>query len=163
MRASPDGSQSSSDRGAVQLARLPRCAPLSSGLMGLLRELEPLLCELEQTILVTRLQRMFGQLDAIISIFPIDVSRRGHHRSLSPTYDPSDTVGESGDDSDHTVAYAPSSEVCCFQAAILVGLTSSTLPELAIGITRGFMASGISRTRSTWRSPFSRLAPLTFT
>ena len=47
------------------------------------------------------------------------------------------------------------------QAATLVGLTSRTLPELAIGIARGFIASGISRTRSTCRSPFSRLAPLT--
>ena len=33
-----------------------------------------------------------------------------------------------------------------------------TLPELAIGIARGFIASGISRTRSTCRSPFSGLA-----
>jgi hypothetical protein len=44
------------------------------------------------------------------------------------------------------------------QAATLVGLTSRSLLELAIGIDRGFMASGISRTRSTCRSPFSRLA-----
>jgi hypothetical protein len=49
------------------------------------------------------------------------------------------------------------------QAATLVGLTSRRLLELAIGITRDFMASGISRTRSTCRSPFSRLAPLTLT
>src|SRR5580692_4466164 len=49
------------------------------------------------------------------------------------------------------------------QAATLVGLTSRTLLELAIGIDRGFIASGISRTRSTCRSPFSRLAPLTLT
>jgi hypothetical protein len=49
------------------------------------------------------------------------------------------------------------------QAATLVGLTSRTLLEFAIGIIRGFMASGISRTRSTCRSPFSRLAPLTLT
>src|SRR5258708_39514630 len=49
------------------------------------------------------------------------------------------------------------------QAAILVGLTSRSLLELAIGIARGFIASGISRTRSTCRSPFSRLAPLTLT
>jgi hypothetical protein len=48
------------------------------------------------------------------------------------------------------------------QAATLVGLTSRSLLEFAIGINRGFMASGISRTRSTCRSPFSRLAPLTF-
>ena len=48
-------------------------------------------------------------------------------------------------------------------AATLVGLTSSSLLELAIGIARGFMASGISRTRSTCRSPFSRLAPFTLT
>ncbi len=33
----------------------------------------------------------------------------------------------------------------------------------AIGIERGFFASGISRTRSTCRRPFSRLAPLTWT
>jgi hypothetical protein len=57
----------------------------------------------------------------------------------------------------------PSPEVCCLQAATLVGLTSRTLLELAIGITRGFMASGISRSRSTCKSPFSRLAPLIFT
>src|SRR6266568_4018883 len=49
------------------------------------------------------------------------------------------------------------------QAATLVGLTSRSLLELAIGIARGFIASGISRTRSTCRSPFSRLAPLTST
>jgi len=49
------------------------------------------------------------------------------------------------------------------QAATFVGLTSRTLLELAIGIDRGFMASGISRRRSTCRSPFSRLAPLTLT
>src|SRR5712671_4621712 len=47
------------------------------------------------------------------------------------------------------------------QAAILVGSTFRTLLELAIGIARGFMASGISRTRSTCRSPFAKLAPLT--
>jgi hypothetical protein len=47
------------------------------------------------------------------------------------------------------------------QAATLVGLTSRSLLELAIGIARGFIASGISRTRSTCRSPFSRLAPFT--
>ena len=47
------------------------------------------------------------------------------------------------------------------QAATLVGLTSRSLLELAIGIARGFIASGISRKRSTCRSPFSRLAPLT--
>jgi Respiratory-chain NADH dehydrogenase, 49 Kd subunit len=47
------------------------------------------------------------------------------------------------------------------QAATLVGLTSRGLLELAIGIARGFIASGISRSRSTCRSPFSRLAPLT--
>ena len=49
------------------------------------------------------------------------------------------------------------------QAATLLGLTSRSLLELAIGIERGFIASGISRTRSTCRSPFSRLAPLTLT
>ena len=32
-----------------------------------------------------------------------------------------------------------------------------------IGIRRGFLASGISRTRSIWSSPFSRLAPVTWT
>ena len=47
------------------------------------------------------------------------------------------------------------------QAATLVGLTSRSLLELVIGIARGFIASGISRTRSTCRSPFSRFAPLT--
>jgi hypothetical protein len=47
------------------------------------------------------------------------------------------------------------------QAATFVGLTSRTLLELVIGIARGFIASGISRTRSMCRSPFSRLAPLT--
>jgi hypothetical protein len=41
----------------------------------------------------------------------------------------------------------------------LVGWTSRTLLELAIGIARGFIASGISRTRSMCRRPFSRLAP----
>src|SRR4029077_8272496 len=49
------------------------------------------------------------------------------------------------------------------QAASLVGWTSRTLLELAIGIARGFIASGTSRTRSMCRSPFSRLAPLTCT
>jgi hypothetical protein len=47
------------------------------------------------------------------------------------------------------------------QAATLVGLTSSSLPELVIGIVRGFIASGSSRTRSTCRSPFSKFASLT--
>ena len=49
------------------------------------------------------------------------------------------------------------------QAATLVALTSRSLLELVIGIARGFIASGISRTRSTCRSPFSKLAPLTLT
>jgi hypothetical protein len=49
------------------------------------------------------------------------------------------------------------------QAATLVGLTSRSLLSLVIGIARGFIASGISRTRSTCRSPFSRLTPLTLT
>jgi hypothetical protein len=49
------------------------------------------------------------------------------------------------------------------QAATLVGVTSRSLLEFAIGIDRGFIASGISRTRSTCSSPFSRLALLTFT
>ena len=49
------------------------------------------------------------------------------------------------------------------QAATMVGLTSRSLLVLVIGIARGFIASGISRTRSTCRSPFSRLAPLTVT
>ena len=49
------------------------------------------------------------------------------------------------------------------QAATLVGATSSTLSELTIGIARGFMASGTSRTRSTCRSPFAKLALLTTT
>jgi|RhiMethySRZTD1v2_1073278.scaffolds.fasta_scaffold332450_3 hypothetical protein len=47
------------------------------------------------------------------------------------------------------------------QAAILVGRTSRSLPEVTMGIARGFIASGISRTRSTCSSPFSRVAPLT--
>ena len=41
--------------------------------------------------------------------------------------------------------------------------TSTVLPLLPIGIERGFLASGISRTRSTCRRPFSRLAPFTWT
>src|SRR5260370_13242150 len=49
------------------------------------------------------------------------------------------------------------------QAAALVDLSSRSLLELAIGIDAGFIASGISRTRSTCRSPFSRVAPLTLT
>src|SRR6266446_7508535 len=49
------------------------------------------------------------------------------------------------------------------QAATFVGSTTRSLLELAIGIARGFIASGISRTRSTLRSPFSRLAHLTWT
>jgi hypothetical protein len=49
------------------------------------------------------------------------------------------------------------------QAAALLGWTSKTLREPAIGIARGFIASGISRTRSTCKSPFSSLAPLTTT
>ena len=47
------------------------------------------------------------------------------------------------------------------QAATLVSLVSRILLELVIGTARGFIASGISRTRSTCRSPFSSLAPLT--
>jgi hypothetical protein len=38
------------------------------------------------------------------------------------------------------------------QATTLVGRTYRTLLELAIGIARGFIASGISRTRSMCRS-----------
>jgi len=72
---------SSADHDLCKLKGVPAWRTSNIGLMGLLRQLEPLLCELEQTFLVTRLQRMFGQLDAIISIFPIGVSRRGHHRS----------------------------------------------------------------------------------
>ncbi len=49
------------------------------------------------------------------------------------------------------------------QAAVLVGMTSRSLPEVTIGIARGLIASGISRTRSTCSSPFSRAAPLTWT
>ena len=49
------------------------------------------------------------------------------------------------------------------QAATWVGLSSRAMRELMIGIARGFIASGISRARSTCRSPFSRLAPLTST
>jgi hypothetical protein len=44
------------------------------------------------------------------------------------------------------------------QAANLVGSTSSILSELTIGIARGFMASGTSRTRSMCRSPFANFA-----
>ncbi len=58
---------------------------------------------------------------------------------------------------------APKIQPAVPQAATLVGLTSRSLLELAIGIDRGFMASGTSRTSSTCRSPFSRLAPLTLT
>jgi len=57
---------------------------------------------------------------------------------------------------------APNSNRLAPQAATW-GLTSRSLLELAIGITRGFIASGISRTRSTCRSPFASLAPLTWT
>ena len=42
----------------------------------------------------------------------------------------------------------------------LLGLRPLPLP---MAIVRGFMASGISRTRSTWRRPFSRSAPFTST
>jgi len=38
-----------------------------------------------------------------------------------------------------------------------------TLSVALIEIRRGFIASGISRTRSMLNSPFSRLAPTTFT
>jgi hypothetical protein len=58
---------------------------------------------------------------------------------------------------------APKIQPAVPQAATLVGLTSRSLLELAIGIDRGFMTSGTSRTSSTCRSPFSRLAPLTLT
>jgi hypothetical protein len=44
-------------------------------------------------------------------------------------------------------------------AACFCCSTAGALP--LIGIRRGFLASGISRTRSTCSSPFSRLAPLT--
>ena len=37
---------------------------------------------------------------------------------------------------------------------------SETIAELR---RRGFLASGISRTRSIWSRPFSRLAPVTWT
>jgi hypothetical protein len=37
------------------------------------------------------------------------------------------------------------------------------LPTLAVGIARGFIASGISRTRLMCRSPFSSVAPVTTT
>ena len=49
------------------------------------------------------------------------------------------------------------------QAASLFGWTSRTLLKFVIGIVRDFIASGISRKRSTCRSPFSRFAPLTLT
>src|SRR5262249_40115138 len=43
------------------------------------------------------------------------------------------------------------------QAATLTGLTSTSLLELAIGIARGFIASGSSSTRSTcWQTHLSR-------
>jgi hypothetical protein len=45
------------------------------------------------------------------------------------------------------------------QAAIAIGFASRSLLELAIA--RGFMASGTSRRRPTFRSPFSRVAVLT--
>jgi hypothetical protein len=49
-------------------------------------------------------------------------------------------------------------------AAILAGATSRTTPATGlavIGIARGFIASGTTRTRSTRRSPFSKFAPFT--
>jgi len=47
------------------------------------------------------------------------------------------------------------------QAATLVGFDLQDFcRKLAIGIARGFIASGISRSRSTCRSPFSSLAAL---
>src|SRR6476646_1480073 len=49
------------------------------------------------------------------------------------------------------------------RAAALVSTTRALAWLLPIGIWRGFFASGISRTRSTCRSPFSRLAFLTRT
>jgi len=51
--------------------------------------------------------------------------------------------------------------VDCGYAAFLASITLAE--PLPIGMLRGFMASGISRTRSTWSSPFSRAAPFTTT
>ncbi len=48
-------------------------------------------------------------------------------------------------------------------AAFWLSITVGPLALPLIGIERGFFASGISRTRSTCRRPFSRLAPLTWT
>ena len=48
-------------------------------------------------------------------------------------------------------------------AAILAALPSSTFLAVVMGIVRGFIVSGTTRTRSTCRSPFSRLAPLIWT
>ena len=59
--------------------------------------------------------------------------------------------------------YAPSPEITTYAACFCsTDLCSSALP-LPIGIVRGFFASGISRTKSTCRKPFSSLAPLTWT
>ena len=54
-----------------------------------------------------------------------------------------------------------SSEVDAYAACFWSSITLPLVP--LIGIERGFLASGISRTRSTCRRPFSRLAPLTWT
>jgi hypothetical protein len=51
-------------------------------------------------------------------------------------------------------------------AAILAAAASRTTPATGlavIGIARGLMASGTTRTRSTRRSPFSKFAPFTST
>lgn len=48
-------------------------------------------------------------------------------------------------------------------AAFWLPITVGPLPLPLIAIVRGFFASGISRTKSTCRRPFSRLAPFTCT
>lgn len=57
------------------------------------------------------------------------------------------------------LAVQPSPEMV--HAARAVGVASTTLRGLAMGIARGFMASGTTRKRPTLRSPFSRLASVT--
>jgi len=49
------------------------------------------------------------------------------------------------------------------QAAALSSVTCGAGAAVAIGIWRGFFASGISRTRSTWSRPFSSVAFFTCT
>ena len=58
---------------------------------------------------------------------------------------------------------APKLQSSDLHAAILAALPSRTFLAVVMGIARGFIASGTTRKRSTCRSPFSRLAPLTLT